>query len=158
MDLRKGLLVVGQTIQSTWWEWSFGSSPFFWRWNGPEQRRAARDGMQIFVHSSFSRSRRPSKSARFDLDTRHIVAAKIQTMIQKSYLEVGHVRSHLHYFAVPKGESDVRVVFDGTSSGLNETLWSPNFFLPPTARNVSELLTFDSWTADSDFADRKSVV
>ena len=81
-----------------------------------------------------------------------MVGSKIHTMIQKSYLEVGHVQSHLHYFAVPKGDTDVRIVFDGTSSGLNETLWSPNFYLP-SARNASELLTFDSWMSDSDFAE-----
>jgi hypothetical protein len=39
----------------------------------------------------------------------------------------------LHYFAVPKGEADIRVVFNGTSCGLNDALWSPNFYLP-TAR------------------------
>ena len=46
----------------------------------------------------------------------------------------------------------MRVVFDGTSCGLNETLWAPNFFLP-TSWNASELLTFDSWMADADFAE-----
>ena len=43
-------------------------------------------------------------------------------------------------------------MFDGTSCGLNQTLWSPNFFLP-TSRNAAELLSFDSWMADSDFAE-----
>ena len=62
------------------------------------------------------------------------------------------MRTSLHYFAVPKGDSDIRVVFDGTSCGLNESLWSPNFFLP-TSRNASELLSFDSWMADVDFGE-----
>ena len=151
-DLRKGLAVVGQSLRSTWWEWTSGSSPYFWRWNGPEQISAARDGMQIFILSPMSRSRKTVSLPRFDDDTRPIVASKIQSMISKSYLEVGVVRSHLHYFAVPKGDSDVRVVFDGTSCGLNQTLWSPNFFLP-TSRNAAELLSFDSWMADADFAE-----
>ena len=73
-------------------------------------------------------------------------------MIDKSYVELGRIHTHLHYFAVPKGDHDIRVVFDGTSSGLNETLWSPNFFLP-TSRNASELLSFDSWMADVDFGE-----
>ena len=62
------------------------------------------------------------------------------------------MKSFLHFFAVPKGDSDVRVVFDGTSCGLNDALWSPNFFLP-TSRNASELLSFDSWMADADFSE-----
>lgn len=44
-DLKQGLRVLGQVLQST----SHGSSLFFWRWNGEEQIRAARDGMRIYV-------------------------------------------------------------------------------------------------------------
>ena len=73
-------------------------------------------------------------------------------MVSKSYLEPGFVRTSLHYFAVPKGDADIRVVFDGTSCGLNDSLWSPNFFLP-TSRNASELLTFGTWMADVDFGE-----
>jgi hypothetical protein len=36
----------------------------------------------------------------------------------------------LNYFAVPKGEDDIRVVFDGTASGLNDALWANWFSLP----------------------------
>jgi hypothetical protein len=117
-----------------------------------EQRLAARDGMHIFIQSPHPRVRRGVKPPRFDALTREVVSAKISTMIEKSYLEVGLVQTHLHYFAVPKGDSGVRVVFDGTSCGLNETLWSPNFFLP-TSRNAAELLSFDSWMADVDFGE-----
>ena len=62
------------------------------------------------------------------------------------------MKTSLHYFAVPKGDNDIRVVFDGTSCGLNEALWSPNFFLP-TSRNAGEMLSFDTWMADVDFGE-----
>jgi hypothetical protein len=55
-------------------------------------------------------------------------------------------------FCGSKGDSDIHVVFDGTSCGLNESLWSPNFFLP-TSKNAAELLSFDSWMADVDFGE-----
>ena len=152
MDSQKGLLVLGQIMQSTWWEWTSGSSLLFWRWNGPEQIVSARDGMHIFVKSAFPRSRHQTRPPRFDIDTRKLVARKIETMVSKTYLEEGYVRSSLHYFSVPKGDDDIRVVFDGTSCGLNESLWSPNFFLP-TSRNASELLSFDTWMADVDFGE-----
>ena len=58
----------------------------------------------------------------------------------------------VHFFAVPKREDDIRVVFDGTSSGLNETLWSPNFFLP-SAKSASMVLTFATWMSDMDFGE-----
>ena len=46
----------------------------------------------------------------------------------------------------------MRVVFDGTSSGINEALWAPNFFLP-SSRAASVLLTFSTWLADVDFGE-----
>ena len=108
--------------------------------------------MPIFVQSALPRSKKGVKLPHFDNVTRMLVSSKVTTMVAKSYLETGPVRTCLHYFAVPKGEDDIRVVFDGTSCGLNDALWSPNFFLP-TSRNASEILSFDSWMADSDFAE-----
>jgi hypothetical protein len=143
---------MGQILKSTWWEWTSGSAPVFWRWNGIEQISAARDGMRIFVQSTLPHSQKGVKHPRFDIDTRKLVSSKIETMVAKSYLESGSVKTSLHYFAVAKGEADIRVVFDGTSCGLNEALWSPNFFLP-TSRNASELLSFDTWMADVDFGE-----
>jgi hypothetical protein len=151
-DVPKGLLVIGQVLQSTWWEWNKGSSLLFWRWNGLEQIRAARDGMPIFVQSSLPRSSRKVKKPKFSDNDRPLVAAKIKIMIEKGYLELGKVRTSLHYFAVPKGADDIRIVYDGTSCGLNESLWSPNFFLP-TARTAELLLSFGSWMADVDFGE-----
>lgn len=35
------------------------------------------------------------------------------------------VRSLTSFFTVPKEEGDVRVVYNGTKSGLNGQLWAP---------------------------------
>ena len=117
-----------------------------------EQIEAARDGMYIFVRSALPRVHQGAKPPRFEPITRKLVAAKIEAMVKKSYLEEGLVKTSLHYFAVPKGDNDIRVVFDGTSCGLNDALWSPNFFLP-TSRNAGEMLLFDTWMADVDFGE-----
>ena len=69
-------------------------------------------------------------------------------MVDKMYLERDAVSSLFHFFAVPKGDSDIQVVYDGTFGGLNDSLWSPKFFLP-TARHAGELL--NSWVSDMDF-------
>ena len=35
----------------------------------------------------------------------------------------GPIKSLTHYFAVPKGDNDIRMVYDMTASGLNQALW-----------------------------------
>ena len=150
-DADKGAHILAQVVYGSWWEWSTGSSPFFWRWNGTEQQSSTRDGIEIFVSGKLPNSH--AKPARCASPTQmKLVAAKIDGMLHKRYLEEGVVRSNVHYFTVPKGEEDVRVVFDGTSSGLNEALWAPNFFLP-SSRAASVLLTFSTWLADVDFGE-----
>lgn len=119
----------------------------FWRWNGREQIRAACDGMEIFVQQPLPRGRK-LKHLTLDADQRKLVAAKLAGMVSKSYLGAGFVSNSLHFFAVPKGDAeDIRVVFDGTSSALNETLWAPNFYLP-TARAAAMNISYSSWMSD----------
>ena len=43
------------------------------------------------------------------------MAAKIDGMLSRRYLGIGPVKSCLHFFAVPKGPTDIRIVYDGTS-------------------------------------------
>jgi hypothetical protein len=43
-----GAVALSKGLNSSWWEWTQGSSLFFWRWD-VTQRKAARDGMEIFV-------------------------------------------------------------------------------------------------------------
>ena len=51
-----------------------------------------------------------------------------------------------HYLYVPKGE-DTRMVYNGTSSGLNNTLWDPHFALPTVA---SKLIAVEMGTYMAD--------
>ena len=152
MDVSKGVAVLVQTLESTWWEWSRGSSLFFWRWNGTEQVRAARDGMEIFVGSTLPQGRKSKSKMRFTPSAIELVAGKLDVMLHRSYLEEGFVESKVHFFGVPKGDDDIRVVFDGTSSGLNDALWCPNFYLPTSQAAVS-ILTFSTWMADADLGE-----
>ena len=152
-DVLKGRLVLRQVLQSKWWEWSHGSALFFWRWNGSEQISAARDGMRIYVQGPLPARRKRMKTLRLSPDVKAQIATKIDGMRKRFYLEsVGHVSNCLDYFAVPKGDSDIRVVFDGSACGLNEALWAPNFFLP-SASGAAMLLTFNTWMADMDFGE-----
>ena len=150
VDADKGAEVLSQALRSSWWEWSSGSTLFFWRWNGDDQQKEARDGMEIFVSGDLPRSQsKPAKCS--SLDQLKMVAS-MEVMLKRGYLEEGFVRRNVHYFSVPKGDDDIRVLFDGTSSGLNNSLWAPNFYLP-NSRSAALLLTFSTWMADVDFGE-----
>lgn len=45
----------------------------------------------------------------------------------RRYIAPGYVSSLTSFFSVPKGETDIRMVYDGTKSGLNEAQWVPCF-------------------------------
>jgi hypothetical protein len=147
-DVTLGRAVLRQVLAAAWWDRSGGSSLIFWRWNGKEQIQAARDGMRVFVQKPLPRGRK-LKQLNLDAAQCKLVLNKLEGMQLKNYLEPGFVSNALHFFAVPKGDLDIRVVFDGTSSGLNETLWSPNFYLP-TAKAASLNISFSSWMSDMD--------
>ena len=150
-DVSCGIRALNQVMTSEWWDWKGGSSVFFWRWNGTEQRVASRDGIPIFVAAPLP-NRRRQKGISLDSAQKPLVAAKLEGMRSRDYLEIGHVTNTVHYFAVPKGDDDIRVVFDGTSSGLNETLWAPNFFLP-SAKSAAMVMDFSTWMSDMDFGE-----
>ena len=40
----------------------------------------------------------------------------------------------------PRGEEDVRIVYNGTGSGLNDTLWAPHFGLPNVRHTARSLM------------------
>jgi hypothetical protein len=41
------------------------------------------------------------------------------------YLAPGEIKSLTSFFAVPKGDSDIGMVYDGTKSDLNDAMWAP---------------------------------
>ena len=122
VDASKGAAVLAQTLDSEWWDWVRGSSLFFWRWNGMEQVKAARDGMEVYVSGTLPQGRNSKSKMRFTPSAIKMVAGKLDGMLRRTYLEEGFVESKVHFFGVPKGEDDICVVFDGTSSGLSEAL------------------------------------
>ncbi len=50
---------------------------------------------------------------------------------------------------MPKGEDDVRIVFDGSKSGLNAAIWAPSFTLP-TVESLLPMLEPGTWQGDID--------
>jgi hypothetical protein len=83
---------------------------------------------------------------------RNQIRDKLDVTISKSYITAGQVLSLTSFFSVPKGETDIRIVYDASKSGLNSVLWTPNFQLP-TSETLTELLVSTSWMSDLDFGE-----
>ena len=58
----------------------------------------------------------------------------------------------LSLFEVPKGLTDIQIVFDGTACGLNDVLWAP-WFRFPTVKTMFRSLDVGYWSADNDFGE-----
>jgi hypothetical protein len=58
------------------------------------------------------------------------MGAKLDKVFMWRYFIYGLVLSHISFFIVSKGYVDTRMVYTGTSSGLNAHLWAPWFVLP----------------------------
>ena len=127
-DLDAGLECIQRSWGCTWWEWSAGSRPYFWRWN-PEYRTQIRDGLPLWLRGPLPIWRVPQRSEP-DPFIRAKVTAKLVKVRKFLYICAGLVKSLTSYFSVPKGEDDIRMVYDGTKCGLNQVLWSPWFPLP----------------------------
>jgi hypothetical protein len=63
------------------------------------------------------------------------------------------IRSLMYMFDVPKGLCEVRMVYDGSRSGLNESLWAPWFALPTVDAMVRSLMP-GYWCADNDYGEQ----
>lgn len=152
-DRRVGKDALTKAAWSTWWTWDIGSTLFFWRWP-PSQRMSARDGMKLYIQVGKNRMPRYQKKQKVtdDPNARAKVTAKLNNVRWKNYIAQGHVKSLTNCFDVPKGEGDIRMVYDATKSGLNDVLWTPNFFLP-TIDSILRNADKDFWFGDIDLGE-----
>lgn len=77
---------------------------------------------------------------------------KLQLVRDRRYVVGGSVESLTSFFAVPKGDDDIRMVYDGTKSGLNASIWVPRFPLP-TVNTMLRAVTFGTVMSDFDIGD-----
>ena len=149
-DLEVGRDALERALNSSWWKWDRGSTCFFWRW--PEGvRQEVRDGMPLWVVNKLPK-RWDRQKFPTDPDQRQHLKSKVRKVVDLGYLGEGHVLSLTGFFAVSKGSSDIRVVYDATQCGLNDSLWAPNFFIP-SVDSLLATMKFDTWSADVDLGD-----
>ena len=81
------------------------------------------------------------------------LAGKIDKLESRGYLETGEALSLLNHFAVPKGDADIRTVFDGTKSGLNDALFA-NWFPLPQVKAMTCCLEVGYYFADNNVGEQ----
>ena len=138
---------IHRANMASFWDWNGGSSPFFWRWQ-PSIQRDMRDGTPLFVKGPLPSFKRPQKMPK-DPSIASRIMDKVNKVRLRLYIAVGLVLSLTAYFHVPKGDDDIRMVYDLTASGLNEALWAPSFWMP-TIQDVLDCATHTSWYGDVD--------
>jgi hypothetical protein len=79
--------------------------------------------------------------------------AKVVKVRKLDYITTGTVRSGTHFFCVPKGDSDIRMVYNGTGCGLNANVGAPHFVLPTVMNTLCSLLP-GYYQADLDVGDQ----
>lgn len=137
---------VRRVADASIWEWDGGSRPFFWMWPVGLQKNI-RDGFPLWIRNETVEWNEPQPKP--SAERRELMLVKIADVRRKGYLVAGKPSSLIRFFGVPKGENDIRMVYDGTKSGLNSALWAPWFPLP-TASTHLKMVERTSWMADND--------
>jgi hypothetical protein len=146
-DLIPGIDAVARAANASWFEWDDGSRPFHWRW--PEfYQKIIRDGLQVHFKSTKPKFKRPQAGTKSP-DMLKRMREKLDKVRKRRYIAPGFVSSLTSFFAVPKGADDIRMVYDASVSGLNDSIWVPRFPLP-TIKTHLRAVEEGTYMADLD--------
>jgi hypothetical protein len=103
-----GDAVARSAALRTWWSWEEdGSRPFHWQW--PEEYCAMiRDGLPVYFLQTMHPYRFPQGDKKGPVTKAQLVS-KLQKACDRRYIAVGQVDSLTAFFAVKKGDDDVRL-------------------------------------------------
>ena len=127
-----------RAAECTWWEWSAGSSLFFWRWPRSHSHWAW-DGQPHYQTGQLSRFHRKQDPPKCDEDPVKM-KGKLDKIQRRNYIEWGVVLSLTHMFYVLKGLHDIMMVYNSMSCRLNAVLWAPHFGLPIVQHTLRSLM------------------
>ncbi|KAL7563418.1 hypothetical protein ACA910_016514 [Epithemia clementina (nom. ined.)] len=148
--MKRGDLACLHARDATFWSWDRGSAIFFWRW--PEEFMIDVAVGVVPLWRSQPAQRIEEQSRLGDAATVAKIVAKLQDVQVKGYIEGAPCVAMMNYFAVPKGDDDVRMVYDGTKSGLNACLYALWFILPD-ASVLTCTLDDKYWCIDNDYGE-----
>jgi hypothetical protein len=85
-----------------------------------------------------------------------LILEKLKTIFDRGYVvlpsSTHFIQSLVDFFKVDKGTADISMVYNGTSCGLNDTLWAPHFWLPMHAA-AARVLGFGYYMVDIDLGE-----
>jgi len=152
VEITLGLKALSTYFRGSFFEWTNGSSLLFWNWT-KELQKYAKLGFTPFIMDNLPNH--TQRASKFKSPLYEKILSKVVKALRRGYLEPTprqNIKSLIDYFAVDKAGSDIRVVFNGTSCGLNSAVWAPNFWLP-TARSMSRSLGFNYRFIDLDLGE-----
>jgi hypothetical protein len=151
--LEDGLKACEKADGASWWDWDVGSALLFWRWP-PDYVEVARVGIAPMFDTEPPTNR--DKQPPYENDeVREKVKAKLEIVLAKGYIElmdIELVEAMMFMFHVNKGANDIRLVYDGSRSGLNEFVYAPWFTLP-TIDSMTRRVIAGAWLADNDYGE-----
>lgn len=141
---------IKRSTKADFWEWLGGSRPYFWKWPIKDVAML-RDGQPHLMLGAITpflkrQARAPS------LHQEEQMISKLVKARLRDYIESGHVESLMEFFGVPKGPLDIRLVFNGTSCGLNANIFAPHFGLP-TVFHTLRSLDVGTYACDIDIGE-----
>jgi hypothetical protein len=146
-----GVCAVDQAKASSYWEWKGGSGVFFWRWDESYMRDAALGLDPMWTGAPPAGITRQAGLG--TTEVKALLKEKLTKMRERRYITpLSRILSTINYFAVQKGDEDIRPVYDGTKSGLNRALWAPWFPLPDLA-GLIRALEDQYWCIDNDYGE-----
>jgi len=151
-EIKCGAQCLSNYFNSTFFSWDRGSSLLYWRWT-KDLRGIARYGFQPCIQGTLPLSRKKASKPKQPIFDK--IYSKVTKAIDRGYMHITpatKVLNLIDYFGVAKGEADIRVVFNGTSCGLNERVWAPNFWLP-TARSMIRATSYNFKFVDIDLGE-----
>ena len=150
---KAGMAALRTASKASWWDWDAGSAIFFWRWPADYQD-TVREGVAPMFDGPPPQGMMGQPPYK-DTKVRDQVKGKLQRVLDRGYIkivDIEEIESLMYMFHVPKGETDIRMVYDGTKSGLNEALFAPWFALP-RVDTMARWVIAGSWLADNDYGD-----
>ena len=144
--------VLWHSTQGNWFEYKSGSALHYFRFPVFYQG-IAKDGVPVFFEKEGPRTKRKQPKIS-DRNMRRTVASKVGKVINRGYVLSSGIRllSLIKYFAVPKTDTDYRIVYDATANKLNDAVWAPSFWLP-TIDTLVRYIDADTWMMDRDIGD-----
>ena len=150
--IESGLSALRHSALASWWDWDAGSSPFFWRMPDLSWMKEMRDGVKPMWTGPPPRYRIPQRQNP-DPVSLSLEKKKIGKVRKRGYIAPrAGILSLTSFFSVPKGTDDIRMVYDGTKSGLNHVLHAPWFGLA-TVDTMLRTVEACTWSADNDFGE-----